>query len=1072
MTSDDFHVPAWFLANTLAERVAARRRVGRTSQAPANKPRAEARLKRWQDQIPFRDSDFFQQRLAADQITEEELLDLLGEPAEAVAVHADFPTWLAELESAFAGCTSWPSAELPAERAEGMGFLDLVAPLLARGRQRVRAGVRALAERATPFDPGTVEEILVGNLPDQLHRMLARTLVLELNVARLRGQLTGETPEERFASFVYLLKQADTVLPILREYPVLARQVVQCIDRWAAFSLEFLGHLCADWPAILNLLPGGDPGPLVGIQASAGDTHRGGRAVLIATFQSGDRVVYKPKALAVDRHFQELLAWVNARAAGLPPFRTLGIVDRGTYGWVEFIEAKGCDNEEEVRRFYQRQGGYLALLYALEATDFHSENLIAAGEHPVLLDLEALFHPRSARQEGTRALEVANAVLNFSVLRVGLLPRLIWASDESAGIDVSGLGATGGQLSPHRVALLEGSGTDSMRLVRERVELVRDANRPTLGEADVELARYGDDIVAGFEIVYRLLQAHREELLAPDGAVDAFAGDEIRVIIRETRTYSVLLQESFHPDLLRDALDRDRLFDRMWVGITGYPDLARVIPAERDDLLQGDIPLFTTRPAARDLWTSSSERLPDFFAESGLGLVEKRFRGLDEDDLARQRWIIRASLATTIRSGALPSDSSPMPPSTSASRDALLAAAVAVGDRLGALALRAGSGASWLGLNLLGQGRWFLSPLGSDLYNGLPGVALFLAYLGRVTGEKRHTELAEAATTTLRQQAAPGQDLGNTIGLDGWGGLIYALAHLGALWDRPSLLAGAKMIVTALPDLIDKDDALDILSGTAGCLGGLLCLHRVAPSEATRAAAVRAGVRLLGRAQPAAQGLNWPPSVPASAPLTGFGRGAAGVAWALLELATVTGDERFRQLATQAITYERSVFSPEAGNWPDFRLPEDGTPGDPGAQLRFSLSWAHGAPGIGLARLQALRHLDDPALRGEIDATLAATLAGGVAHNHSLGHGDLGNLELLLEASRVLGESRWQAEAARLAGGVLESIRRDGWQCATPQAVETPGLMGGLAGIGLGFLRLAEPDKVPSVLVLAPPALN
>jgi type 2 lantibiotic biosynthesis protein LanM len=470
------------------------------------------------------------------------------------------------------------------------------------------------------------------------------------------------------------------------------------------------------------------------------------------------------------------------------------------------------------------------------------------------------------------------------------------------------------------------------------------------------------------------------------------------------------------------------------------------------------------------LWTSSGEQLPDFFAESGLELVEKRFQGLSDEDLARQRWFIRASLATTVRPDALPSGvASPVHLGAPATRDALLAAAVAVGDRLEALALRAGTGASWLGLSLLGRGRWFLGPLGSDLYNGLPGVALFLAYLGHVTGEKRHRELAEATTATLRQQAAPGQDLGNTIGLDGWGGLIYALAHLGALWDRPSLLAGAKMIVTALPELIDKDDALDILSGTAGCLGGLLCLYRVAPSAATRAAAIRCGERLLSRAQPAAQGLSWPPSIPASAPLTGFGRGAAGVAWALLELATVTGDERFRPAAVQAITYERSVFSPEAGNWPDFRLPEDGTSVEAGAPPRFSLSWAHGAPGIGLARLQALRHLDDPALRGEIDATVAITLAGGITHNHSLGHGDLGNLELLLEASRVLGDARWQAEVTRLAGVVLESIRRDGWQCATPQAVETPGLMAGLAGIGLGLLRLAEPDRVPSVLVLAPP---
>jgi lantibiotic modifying enzyme len=54
---------------------------------------------------------------------------------------------------------------------------------------------------------------------------------------------------------------------------------------------------------------------------------------------------------------------------------------------------------------------------------------------------------------------------------------------------------------------------------------------------------------------------------------------------------------------------------------------------------------------------------------------------------------------------------------------------------------------------------------------------------------------------------------------------------------------------------------------------------------------------------------------------------------------------------------------------------------------------------------------------------------------------------------------------------VLDSIDRDGWQCGGPQSVEIPGLMLGIAGIGYQMLRLAEPDSVPSVLLLAPPRL-
>src|SRR5262249_44736564 len=134
-------------------------------------------------------------------------------------------------------------------------------------------------------------------------------------------------------------------------------------------------------------------GIIVGVEAGAGDTHRNGRSVMIVTLSTGARIVYKPRSLAVDEHFQQLLAWLNECGAE-PRFRILKYVNRSDHGWVEFIHAHSCGSAEEVSRFYQRQGGYLAILYALEASDFHCENLIAAGEHPVLIDLEALFHPR------------------------------------------------------------------------------------------------------------------------------------------------------------------------------------------------------------------------------------------------------------------------------------------------------------------------------------------------------------------------------------------------------------------------------------------------------------------------------------------------------------------------------------------------------------------------------------------------------------------------------------------------------------------------------------------------------
>jgi type 2 lantibiotic biosynthesis protein LanM len=900
-------------------------------------------------------------------------------------------------------------------------------------------------------------------------------MVLELNVARLQGLLKGETPEKRWRSFLQCLSQRNTALNILQEYPVLAYQLVLCIDQWVAFSLEFLQHLCTDWEAIRTTFSqDSDPGVLVQVH-SAGDRHRNGRSVQIARFSSGFQVVYKPRPMALDVHFQALLSWINERGDH-PPFGTLKILDCCTYGWMEFVTAQPCITAAEVGRFYERQGGYLALLYALEATDFHHENLIAAGEYPVLLDLETLFHPRVRDIGQNEAEQLASRALNHSVLRVGLLPQRRWANAESDGIDLSGLGAPAGQLTPQAVLSLEGAGTDEMRFIRKRISIPGRANRPSLHGADVAVLDYVEAIITGFTSVYRLLLKYRDDLLSASGPLAPFVEDEVRVILRPTRTYSILLQESFHPDMLRNALDRARLFDRLWVPVDGLPYLAKVIPAEREDLLKGDIPIFTTRPSAQELWSSSKERIANFFDESGMALVQRRLQQLSDEDLAQQLWFIRASLATLSMGGDRMHRVTYCltEPRTIANRERLLAAARAVGDRLGMLALRGEQNVSWVGLTLINEHynehHWSLVPLGLPLYNGLPGIILFLAYLGATTGDERYTALARAASVTMRSQIESNRLFLTGIGgFNGWGGVIYTLSHLGAVWQEPALLSEAEAVVEFLPAYIEQDETLDIIGGAAGCIGSLLSLYHYAPSRRTLAAAIQCGDRLITRAQPMEHGRGWVTRIAPAKPLTGFSHGAAGIAWALLELAAQTGQERFRTAGLAAIAYERSLFSRAAANWPDLRDGEISNQPMRDSRERFMTTWCHGAPGIGLARLCTLPYLDDAVTREEIDTALQTTLAQGFGLNHSLCHGDLGNLEFLFQASETLNDPWWRSQVQRLATMILENINRDGWLCGVPLGVESPGLMTGLAGIGYALLRLAEPAHVPSVLMLAPP---
>ncbi len=1080
MDHSNFQLDSWYHAITLKERIASRKQVRVTnSNFKLNVHIAQRLLLQWKSQLQFSNNDYFAQRLIMDGITEDEFLSLLGEPIEAVKnYYSDCPDWLLKLSHAFHEPLSIDHFSLPKglEEQDIAGFIYVIEPLIRQGYKQLHQEIELLiqSQEDLSFDPNTIETLLCMNLPVDLLSMLSRTMVLELNVARLQGVLQGDTPAERFRSFIERLQQPEVAISLLQEYPVLARQLVIYIQHWVNFSIEFIQHLCADWKAIQTTFsPGSSLGHLVELKGAAGDSHRGGRSVVIAKFSSGLKLVYKPRSLAVDVHFQELLSWLNQRG-NHPPFQTLKVLNRHNYGWVEFVTAKDCNSLEEIQRFYERQGGYLALLYALKATDFHSENLIAAGEHPILIDLESLFHPRLGKVDNSQSDSLAAQTMAYSVLSIGLLPQRVWASAESEGIEMSGLSGKEGQLTPERIPYWEGIGTDEIRLKRERMRIPGDNNRPTLEGQEVDVLDYIESIVTGFTSIYQLLLKNQDGLLSENGPLARFAEDEVRVILRSTRTYSLLLNESWHPNLLRNALDRDRFFDNLWIDLQHIPCLVKVISAEHEDLHRRDIPVFTTRPNSRHLWSSSNQLIPDFLDEPSLTLVYRRLQSFSDQDQAQQLWFIRAALLTLVNNEKEISQWSTYSiseTSTRVNQIQLLEAACLIGDRLEFLSLRGEDNISWLGITYPNDEHASLTPLGIDLYDGLPGVALFLAYLGAVIKNERYTALARGTLNTVQRIVQTNKSSITGIGgFDGWGGLIYTLTNLGVLWNEPALLTEAETLVELLPYLISKDEYIDIIGGAAGCLGSLISLYRCQPSQRTLAAAIQCGDQIISQAQTMEHGVGWLPKSAGEKPLAGFSHGAAGIAWVLLELASLTGEKRFQTTALAAIEYERSLFCPEVGNWPDLRNFSTAILSNKdNYQLTCMTAWCHGAPGIGLGRLRSLPHIDDAKIRTEIDTALKTTLAHGFGKNHSLCHGDLGNLELLLQASLTLDNPHLYDQVDRLASIIFVSINQHGWLCGVPLKVETPGLMTGLAGIGYGLLRLAEPTRVPSVLVLEPP---
>jgi lantibiotic modifying enzyme len=113
--------------------------------------------------------------------------------------------------------------------------------------------------------------------------------------------------------------------------------------------------------------------------------------------------------------------------------------------------------------------------------------------------------------------------------------------------------------------------------------------------------------------------------------------------------------------------------------------------------------------------------------------------------------------------------------------------------------------------------------------------------------------------------------------------------------------------------------------------------------------------------------------------------------------------------------------------------------------------------------------LMDSRILDEIRVALELTHEVGFGNNHSLCHGDLGNLDLFLEAPNVLTDDGIKNLRSEVASNILSDLAENGYKTGITQGVDSVDLMRGAAGVGFGLLRIASPARVPSVLLLDPP---
>jgi lantibiotic modifying enzyme len=359
---------------------------------------------------------------------------------------------------------------------------------------------------------------------------------------------------------------------------------------------------------------------------------------------------------------------------------------------------------------------------------------------------------------------------------------------------------------------------------------------------------------------------------------------------------------------------------------------------------------------------------------------------------------------------------------------------------------------------------------GPDLYCGTSGVALFLALAAEVGDERLLRKTAEGAArhaVSHAKEVPPQQRIGVYSGVLG---IAWSLLEVGRILGDGGWTERAVGLLDGIADDI-PGAGLDVMSGYAGAIPAFLALARWCTRPDWVRLALRCGEELERAAVRSSEGWSWKTiDIPGQAGLrnlTGFSHGTAGIGWALLELSEATGERRFRSAAEEAFRYERTHYSPEHENWPDFR---DFLRPPGGNGPIFGTAWCHGAPGIALSRLRAWGLTADPQAREEAEAAVRTTRRALQAPDAAragfcLCHGCSGNADVLLEAAQNLGtaDARETAEMIGYSGIEQFESQRLPWPCGIPGAGETPGLMLGTAGIGYFYLRLAKPG-IPTAL--------
>ena len=779
--------------------------------------------------------------------------------------------------------------------------------------------------------------------------MITKCCVIDMHTRKLENKLNGDTSKDRFDDYIHQCQSISTCQTLWETYPVLENCINTKFRHYQSAMSLFFTHLAEDIEQIEQDLLGDTLARMTQFAAS-GDTHRQSKRVFVihgyTTNKEKCRFVYKPRSISNEVIFQNMCHWYNDKISS-HQLRTPRLIDKSDHGYCEFIDYQTCDSLSDLAYFYSSLGQLTAIMLVINGLDLHYENIIAHGKYPVMIDLECIMTP-VIKGDGNQYPNVTQSLI---------LPRQANIDKNQKGINLSAISDNVNQQSWRKVPTWQKSGTDEMHLTREDGNFITHGNTPCVtGQKAKAVDAFEEDFVNGFSTAYRLLLNHKNELLLNDSPLFELDSVETRYLFRSTSDYAILLFESYHPLLLMDQQKYNEHMDWLLEILPYRPNYQSVTQAEMADVMQGDIPYFSSQQKSQHVYNASGHPLELPIEKNGEEQCRFMLDILSEGHLDNQTRLIRLSFKAyrwnKIELADLSRTRFQSTLKTSESNSQLIRSLI---DD----AIMDDTFIAWPQMNYEEHQAFTGGLSGLSFYNGTIGVAFVLAQWDRYFQCHDSRDMVERI---IKQSMALSQDnsaLG--FGLRGYAGMLYAAHHIAQCGYPEAETLVQHIIRCAGKTPIEHDEAFDVMSGVSHDITTLL---HFADTYSIHDQVIHDSMAHLKDKcpDPACFAHNedsfFDDGTP-HAPNLGYAHGLSGVAVAFSRYAKRYQDKEAEAWVIKTMDLLDEHFYHEGGFWPDMRMMNDVS-----AQAEVTArppAWCGGHAGIALFYLECYLHW--PALK-------------------------------------------------------------------------------------------------------------